>query len=172
MSLWRGLSRTASSSGASFYARERRATGDELQGIMGRVQTAGEAPSRSLSPSRLPLRAHVHRERRLGARQYQGCLTAKFEGCDIHRNFPKIQYFLDLISALAFMAFLIDIFPYCFATQKSTNNNNNNNNNKSGRSFLVFRNGLNCWVWTVKKIVSIFGQTFRTISACENNSGT
>ena len=111
------------------------------------------------------------RERRLGARQYQGCLTAKFEGYDIHRNFPKIQYFLDLISVLGFVAFLIDIFPYCFATPKSTNNNNNNNN-KTGRSFLVFRNGLNCWVWTVKKIVSIFGQKFRTISACENNSGT
>ena len=85
------------------------------------------------------------RERRLGARQYQGCLTAKFEGYDIHRNFPKIQYFLDLISVLGFVAFLIDIFPYCFATPKSTNNNNNNNNNnKTGRSFLVFRNGLNC----------------------------
>ena len=30
---------------------------------MGRVQTAGEAMSRPLSPSRLPLRAHFHRER-------------------------------------------------------------------------------------------------------------
>ena len=33
-------------------------TGDEPQETMGRVQTAGEAPSRPLSPSRLPLRAH------------------------------------------------------------------------------------------------------------------
>ena len=30
---------------------------------MGSVRTAGEAPSRPLSPSRLPLRAHFHRER-------------------------------------------------------------------------------------------------------------
>ena len=43
--------------------RETRVTGDEPQGTMGRVQTAGEAPSRPLSPSRLPLRAHFHRER-------------------------------------------------------------------------------------------------------------
>ena len=38
--------------------RETRVTGDEPQGTMGRVQTAGEATSRPLSPSRLPLRAH------------------------------------------------------------------------------------------------------------------
>ena len=50
--------RSASCSGASF----RQAAGDEPQGTVGRVQTAGEAPSRSLSPSRLPLRAHFHRE--------------------------------------------------------------------------------------------------------------
>ena len=43
--------------------RETRVTGDEPQGTMGRVQTAGEAPSRPLSPSRLPMRAHFHRER-------------------------------------------------------------------------------------------------------------
>ena len=46
-------SKTASSSGASFFAWQRReasakrVTGDELQGTMGRVQTAGEAPARS-----------------------------------------------------------------------------------------------------------------------------
>ena len=40
--------------------RETRVTGDEPQGTMGRVQTAGEAPSRPLSPSRLPLRAHFY----------------------------------------------------------------------------------------------------------------
>ena len=33
---------TASYSGASFFARLRRATGDEPQGTMGRVKTAGE----------------------------------------------------------------------------------------------------------------------------------
>ena len=38
-------------------------TGDEPQGTMGRVQTAGEAPSRPLSSSRFLLRAHFHRER-------------------------------------------------------------------------------------------------------------
>ena len=38
--------------------RETRVTGDEPQGTMGRVQT-----SRPLSPSRLPLRAHFHRQR-------------------------------------------------------------------------------------------------------------
>ena len=38
-------------------------TGDEPQGTMGRVQTAGEAPSRPLSPSRLPLRAHFYQKR-------------------------------------------------------------------------------------------------------------
>ena len=43
--------------------RETRVTGDEPQGTMGRVQTAGEAPSRPLSPSRLPLRAHFHQKR-------------------------------------------------------------------------------------------------------------
>jgi len=43
--------------------RETRVTGDEPEGTMGRVQTAGEGPSRPLSPSRLPLRAHFHRER-------------------------------------------------------------------------------------------------------------
>ena len=50
---------------------ETRVTGDEPQGTMGRVQTAGEAPFRPLSPSRLPLRAHFHRERErsLGTRQ-------------------------------------------------------------------------------------------------------
>ena len=42
--------------------RETRVTGDEPQGIMGRVQTAGEATSRPLSPSRLPLRAHRKRD--------------------------------------------------------------------------------------------------------------
>ena len=42
--------------------RETRVTGDKPQGTMGRVQTAGEAPSHPLFPSRLPLRAHFHRE--------------------------------------------------------------------------------------------------------------
>ena len=55
--------RSASSLGASFFARKTRATGDEPQGTMGRVQTAGEAPSRPLSPSRFPLPAHFYRER-------------------------------------------------------------------------------------------------------------
>ena len=43
--------------------RETPVTGDKPQGTMGRVQTAGEAPSSPLSPSRLPFRAHFHRER-------------------------------------------------------------------------------------------------------------
>ena len=43
--------------------RETRVTGDEPQGTMGRVQTAGEATSRPLSPSRLPLRAPFHQKR-------------------------------------------------------------------------------------------------------------
>ena len=38
-------------------------TCDEPQGTMGRVLTAGEATSRLLSPSRLPLRAHFHQKR-------------------------------------------------------------------------------------------------------------
>ena len=41
----------------------RQVTGDEPQGTMGRVQTAGKAPSRPLSPSRLPLRTHFHQKR-------------------------------------------------------------------------------------------------------------
>ena len=49
-------------------ASAKRVTGDEPQGTMGRVQTTGEAPSRPLSPSRLPLRARF-KERRLGTRQ-------------------------------------------------------------------------------------------------------
>ena len=44
-------------------ASAKRVTGDEPQGTMGRVQTAGEATSRPLSPSRLPLRAHFHQKR-------------------------------------------------------------------------------------------------------------
>ena len=51
-------------------ASAKRVTGDTPQGTMGRVQTAGEATSRPLSPSRLPLRAY--RERRLGTRQTEG----------------------------------------------------------------------------------------------------
>ena len=58
----------ASSSGAWFFAWQKRVTGDEPQGAMGRVQTAGEAPSRPLSSSRLPLRARF-KERRVGTRQ-------------------------------------------------------------------------------------------------------
>ena len=42
--------RPASSSGASFFARKRRATGDEPQGTMGRVQTVG-SPVVSFPPS-------------------------------------------------------------------------------------------------------------------------
>ena len=42
--------------------RETRVTGNEPQGTMGRVQTAGEATSRPFSPSRLPLRAHRKRD--------------------------------------------------------------------------------------------------------------
>ena len=55
-------------------ASAKRVTGDEPQGTMGRVQTAGEATSRPLSPSRLPLRPHFHQKRdvwvrgRLGTR--------------------------------------------------------------------------------------------------------
>ena len=43
--------------------RETRVTGDEPQGTMGRIKTAGVATSPPLSPSRLPLRTHFHRER-------------------------------------------------------------------------------------------------------------
>ena len=42
--------------------REMRVSGEEPRGTMGRVQTAGEATSRPLSPSRLPLRAHQKRD--------------------------------------------------------------------------------------------------------------
>jgi len=44
-------------------ASAKRVSGDEPQGTMGRVQTAGEATSRPLSPSPLPLRAHFHQKR-------------------------------------------------------------------------------------------------------------
>ena len=44
-------------------ASPKQVTGAEPQETMGRVQTAGEAPSRPLSPSRLPLRAHFHQKR-------------------------------------------------------------------------------------------------------------
>ena len=49
----------------------KRVTGDEPQGTMGRLRTAGEAPSLPLSPSRLPLRAHFNQKKRLGTRQIQ-----------------------------------------------------------------------------------------------------
>ena len=44
-------------------ASAKQVTGDKPQGTMGRVQTAGEAPSHPLSPSRLPLRAQFHQKR-------------------------------------------------------------------------------------------------------------
>ena len=47
--LFRNRDMPASSSGASFSARLRRATGDEPQGTLGRVQTAGE--TRCLLPA-------------------------------------------------------------------------------------------------------------------------
>ena len=46
-----------------------RVTGDEPQGTMGRIQMAGEALSRPLSPSRLPLNARFHRERDVWVRE-------------------------------------------------------------------------------------------------------
>ena len=77
--------------------RETRVTGDEPQGTMGRVQRAGETTSRSLSPSRLPLRAHFHRERerRLGARQVSTilfvshCSCRSERGAHLTRRFPS-----------------------------------------------------------------------------------
>ena len=74
--------------------------------------------------------------------------TAKFEECDIHRNLPKIQYFLGLISALVSL----------WHEQKKTRTKKKKK--KPGRSSLVLRNGLNCRVWMFsypdKKIVSNF----------------
>ena len=59
-------------------------TGDEPQGTMGRVQTAGEATSRPLSPSRLPLRAHFHQKRDVWVRGSSSLvgmeLTGLFDG--------------------------------------------------------------------------------------------
>ena len=49
--------------------RKMRVTGDEPQGTMGRIQMAGEALSRPLSPSRLPLHARFHRERDVWVRE-------------------------------------------------------------------------------------------------------
>ena len=49
-------------------ASAKRVTGDEPQGTMGRVQTAGGATSRPLCPSRLSF-ARTFSERRLGTRQ-------------------------------------------------------------------------------------------------------
>ena len=46
----------------------KRVTGDEPQGTMGRLRTAGEAPSPPLSPSRLPLRAHFNQKRNVWVR--------------------------------------------------------------------------------------------------------
>ena len=46
-------------------ASAKRVTGDEPQGTMGRVQTAGE-------PSRLPLRAHFHQKRDVWVRGSHG----------------------------------------------------------------------------------------------------
>ena len=46
-----------------------RVTGDEPQGTMERIQMAGEALSRPLSPSRLPLHARFHRERDVWVRE-------------------------------------------------------------------------------------------------------
>ena len=53
--------------------RETRVTGDEPQGTMGRVQT-----SRPFSPSRLPLRAHFHREREASAGYALGGCTKEW----------------------------------------------------------------------------------------------
>ena len=53
-------------------------TGDEPQGTMGRVQTAGEA--RPLSPSRLPLRAHFHQKRDVWVRGREKSLPTEADG--------------------------------------------------------------------------------------------
>ena len=59
---------SASSSGASFFPRLRRATGNEPpQGTMGKVQTVGGKPVVSFPPSFA--RTCSSRERRLGTRQ-------------------------------------------------------------------------------------------------------
>ena len=75
--------------------RETRVTGDEPQGTMGRVQTAGEAPSRPLSPSRLPLRAHFHQKRDVwvrGRRQnvYE-CVRLSISGLFFSHTFQSDQ---------------------------------------------------------------------------------
>ena len=62
-------------------ASAKRVTGDEPQGTMGRVQTAGEAP-RPLSPSRLPLRARF-KERRLGTREALLHVSITFKSASI-----------------------------------------------------------------------------------------
>ena len=51
-------------------ASAKRVTGDEPQGTMGRVQQ-----SRSLSPSRLPLRAHFHQKRDVWVRGSGGSMS-------------------------------------------------------------------------------------------------
>ena len=56
--------------------RETRVTGDEPQGTMGRVQTAGEATSRPSSPFRLPLRAHFFIERETSG--YEAAVSTVF----------------------------------------------------------------------------------------------
>ena len=61
-------------------ASAKRVTGDEPQGTMGRVQTAGEATSRPLSPSRLPLRAHFHRKRDVWVRDRGKPLISHAQG--------------------------------------------------------------------------------------------
>ena len=82
--------------------RETRVTGDELQGTMGRVQT-----SRPLSPSRLPLSTHFHRERDVWVR---GSCTKEWNRtyliCDAPLSRSARRSFAPLLACVASVSVL------------------------------------------------------------------
>ena len=58
--------------------------------------------ARRLLPAFLCVHMFIERETS-GCEAASRMFNRKFEECDIHRNLPKIQYFLDLISALGYL---------------------------------------------------------------------
>ena len=75
-------------------------TGDEPQGTMGRVQTAGEATSRPLSPSRLPLRAHFHQKRDVWVRGRQRIVLKHFGGVPVLKFLQRLALDFPYLSVI------------------------------------------------------------------------
>ena len=107
--------------------RETRVTGDEPQGTMGRVQKAGEATSRPLSPSRLPLRAHFHQKRDVWVRGSNVTTTAT--GTPTRTAITQKVKIRQTTTLHVHHAFLYTSLPSLHDYNVKVPNFNNNNNN-------------------------------------------